>query len=128
MGVLVAMLSAMLLGIPAILLHESGHIVVAWLFGVKVKKVGVSKLGFYTMRESGPYWANLCISFAGPLVNLLLAFALWDALPTFAWVNLVAGVYNLLPIPHSDGKRILALLRQGPETAQVQQARPQMLS
>lgn len=126
MGVLVSMFSAMLLGIPAILLHESGHIVVAWMFGVKVKKVGISKLGLYTMREAGPFWANLCISFAGPLVNLLLAFALWEVLPTFAWVNLVAGVYNLLPIPHSDGKRILNLLREGPVCAPVTQARPQI--
>jgi Zn-dependent protease len=101
----------MFLGIPAMLLHESGHIVVACLCGVKVKKVGLSRIGLYTIREAGPNWANLCISAAGPLVNLLLAIALRDVLPTFAWVNLVAFVFNLLPIPNSDGKRIFGILR-----------------
>ena len=101
----------MALGIPAMLLHESGHIVLARLCGVKVKKVGLSRIGLYTIREAGPNWANLCISAAGPMVNLLLAIALRDVLPTFAWVNLVAFVFNLLPIPNSDGKRIVAILR-----------------
>jgi Zn-dependent protease len=101
----------MLLGIPAMFLHESGHIVVARVCGVKVKKVGISRIGLYTIREVGPNWANLCISAAGPVVNLLLAIALRDVLPTFAWVNLVAFLFNLLPIPNSDGKRIIAILR-----------------
>jgi len=101
----------MLLGIPAMLFHESGHIVVAHLCGVKVKKVGLSRIGLYTIREAGPNWANLCISAAGPLVNLLLAIALRDVLATFALVNVVAFAFNLLPLPNSDGKRIVAILR-----------------
>jgi Zn-dependent protease len=100
----------MLLGIPAMLLHESGHIAIAFLCGVKVKKVGLSRTGLYTVREPGPKWANLCISLAGPLFNLLLAVALREVLPTFAWVNLIACVYNLLPIANSDGRRIMALV------------------
>lgn len=100
----------MLLGIPAMLLHEFGHIALAFLCGVKVKKVGLSHVGLYTVREPGPRWANLCISLAGPLVNLLLAVSLRDLLPTFAWVNLIACVYNLLPIRNSDGRRIVELL------------------
>lgn len=101
----------MLLGIPAMIFHESGHIAVAHVCGVKVKKVGLSRIGLYTIREAGPNWANLCISASGPLVNLLLAIALRDVLPTFAWVNLVAFIFNLLPIRNSDGTRIMAILR-----------------
>jgi stage IV sporulation protein FB len=104
------MLLTMLLGIPAMLLHEFGHIAAALLCGVKVKRVGLSKTGLYTVREPGPRWANLCVSLAGPLFNLLLAVAMRDISPSFAWVNLIACLYNLLPIPHSDGRRILALL------------------
>ena len=111
MTILLTMLYAMLLGIPAMLLHECGHIALARLCGVKVKKVGLSKTGLYTVREPGPRWANLVISAAGPLVNLLLAIALKSVLPSFAWVNLIAFGYNLLPIPNSDGSRILGLLR-----------------
>ncbi|HTV66292.1 MAG TPA: M50 family metallopeptidase [Bryocella sp.] len=100
----------MLLGIPATLLHELGHILAAAMCGVKVKKVGLSRVGLYTVREPGPRWANLCVSLAGPLFNLLLAATLREVAPTFAWVNLMACAYNLLPIPNSDGRRILALL------------------
>lgn len=119
MLVLGSMLFTMLLGIPAMLLHECGHIVVAYLFGVKVKKVGISRMGLYTVREAGPRWANICISAAGPLVNLLLAATLRDVLPTFAWVNAIAFAYNLLPIPSSDGKRIVLLLQEASAEART---------
>lgn len=110
MTALVGIVCVMLMGIPAMILHECGHIGTAFLCGVKVKKVGFSRRGLYTVREAGPKWSNVIISAAGPLVNLLLAIALWNTLTIFAEVNLVACIFNLLPIPHSDGTRILALL------------------
>jgi stage IV sporulation protein FB len=110
MALIYGVLLIMLLGIPATLLHELGHILAALMCGVKVKRIGLSRVGLYTVREPGPRWANLCVSAAGPLFNLVLAVSLRDAAPTFAWVNLIACVYNLLPIPNSDGRRILALL------------------
>lgn len=110
MTVLIAMLAAMLLGLPAMILHEGGHIAAARLCGVKVKKVGISWIGLFVQRESGPRWANVLISFSGPFINLLLAAALWSTMPAFAQVNLFIGVGSLIPLPKSDGKRILALL------------------
>ncbi len=110
MQVLVGIVSTVLLGVVAMAFHEVGHIVVAWLCGVKVKKVGVCWTGVYTMRATGPSWANFLISSAGPLVNLVLAIVLRSWMPHFAWVNLAAAIYNLLPIPNSDGSRILAIL------------------
>ena len=99
-----------LMGIPAMVLHECGHILMAKLCGVKVKRIGFCRTGFYTVRETGPKWANLSISLAGPMMNLLLAIALRDVLPVFAFVNLIAALFNLLPIPQSDGRRILRIL------------------
>jgi Zn-dependent protease len=110
MSLLITMFAAMLMGIPAMFFHECGHIAVALFCGVKIKKVGLSWMGLYTVREAGPRWANLWVSFAGPAVNLVLAFALRNTLPGFAWVNLVAALFNLMPIPNSDGSRILGLL------------------
>jgi len=118
------MLYTMLLGVPAMLLHESGHLSAALLCGVRVKKVGLCKTGLYTVREAGPRWANLFISFAGPMVNLALAIALKTALPVFAWVNLIAFAYNLMPIRNSDGSRILALLRYGTAAVAATNPRP----
>lgn len=124
MSIFLGISFAMLLGIPAMLLHECGHILVALLCGVKVKKVGLSMTGLYTIREPGPRWANLCVSLAGPLVNLVLAVTLRDVQPFFAWVNLIACLYNLLPIPNSDGTRVLALLGYGKTVAGAQKAQP----
>jgi Zn-dependent protease len=124
MSALLSMLYFMALGIPAMLLHETGHIITAVLCGVKVKKVGLSRTGLYTVREAGPRWANLCISLAGPFANLLLALTLRNVLPAFALVNLIACVYNLLPIPNSDGKRILALLQPAKAPAPELKAQP----
>ena len=105
-----AMLSAMLLGLPAMILHECGHITAAHLCGVKVKRIGISWIGLFVQRESGPTWANLLISISGPVINLILASALWCTMPAFAQVNLFVGIGSLFPLPKSDGKRILALL------------------
>ena len=110
MSLLITMFAAMLMGLPAMFFHECGHIGVALCCGVKIKKIGLSWMGLYTVREPGPRWANLCVSFAGPAVNLLLAFVLRNTAPGFAWVNLVAALFNLLPIPNSDGSRILGIL------------------
>ncbi len=124
MTTVLGILYVMSLGIPATLLHECGHISAALLCGVRVKKVGLSITGLYTVREAGPKWANLCISLAGPLTNLILAAILRDTLPTFAWVNLIACVYNLFPIPNSDGSRVLALIRQDTTAAGTSKVRP----
>lgn len=110
MTVMIAMLTAMLLGVPAMILHEGGHLAAAHVCGVKVKKVGISWVGLFIQREPGPRWANLLISLSGPLVNLLLAGALWGSMPGFAQANLFIGIGSLIPLPKSDGNRILALL------------------
>lgn len=115
MSVAIAMLSAMLVGVPAMILHECGHIAAAHLCGVKVKKIGISWIGLFVLREPGPRWANLLISCSGPLVNLLLGAALWNTMPAFAQVNLFVGIGSLVPFPKSDGRRILALLRSAEE-------------
>lgn len=124
MSSLLPILYFMALGIPAMLFHESGHIITAVLCGVKVKKIGLSRIGLYTVREAGPKWANLCISLAGPGANLLLAVTLRNVLPAFALVNLIACAYNLLPISNSDGKRILALLQPAKAIAAEIKAQP----
>jgi Zn-dependent protease len=111
MNILAHMAYVVLLGIPAMALHEGGHVLTALLCGIRVKRVGLCSKGLYTVREPGPRWLNVAVSAAGPLVNLVLAVALWNDMPTFAMVNVVACLYNLLPIANSDGTRILGLLK-----------------
>lgn len=100
-----------LFGLLAMALHEAGHICASLVVGVRVKRVGMGWKGMYTVREAGPPEKNATISLAGPLTNLAL-MAFWPWLPIFGLANFCCGACNLVPIPGSDGKRILKCLRE----------------
>jgi Zn-dependent protease len=100
----------------SLLAHEAGHIVIARAAGVRISAVGLCMRGAYLRRERAQNgMIELCISAAGPLVNLLLAIWLWDPHPVMRWlaqINLALFIINMLPIGSSDGQRILGTLRQ----------------
>lgn len=100
------------LGICALslLLHEAGHVAMAFAWGVKVKRVGISMKGLYIVREKGEPFSNAAIALAGPMVNLLLALIFETAAPEFSLINSALGICNLLPFPGSDGRRAIAVL------------------
>jgi Zn-dependent protease len=101
------------IGLLVILLHEVGHLTAALALGINVKRIGVSWKGIYIVREAGPALANMITTLAGPLLNLLLAFA-WPAshvsTSVFTSLNLIFGLTNLMPISGSDGQRAFTLL------------------
>ncbi len=98
----------------SVLAHEIGHAVIACRHGVKVKAIGMSIKGGYTVRErSTDIRTERLITLAGPLVNLALciAFARFND-RTSAWVafaNFLLAASNLVPIGPTDGKRLLQL-------------------
>jgi len=110
-----------LMGLSIIGLHEAAHVASAMMFGLNIKRMGVSWKGPYIVRESGSPGANLTTTLAGPLFNLLLV-ALWPVAPDFALTNLVFGLANLLPYGGSDGYRAWKIIRlaQAPVSATAQ--------
>ncbi len=101
--------------IASLLLHEVGHVLAAIALGVPVREFGLCWRGAYNRRaRSGRQRTEILISLAGPLTNLFLAFPL-HYLPVIgrqlALCNLMLCVVNLLPIPSSDGLRILRSIR-----------------
>lgn len=97
--------------ILCLLLHEVGHMLTAVALGVPVREFGLCARGAYTRRaHSGRRRTEILISFSGPLMNLFLAFPS-HYLPVIgnqlALYNLILCFVNLLPIPSSDGQRIL---------------------
>lgn len=107
------------LGIIAMLLHESGHLLAALIIGVRIKNVGMRwNKGLYTVREQGSPLQNLLIAAAGPLTNILLTLAApWS--PLFGLANFCYAIANALPIEGSDGYRIAQCWKQlrSPQTA-----------
>ncbi len=95
-------------GVLAMFLHESGHLVAAFALGVRVKTVGLRWKGLYTVREAGTPAENILISLAGPSTNLLLML-LWPLSENFFLANLCYAAFNLLPIEGSDGERVMRL-------------------
>lgn len=104
-----------ILVIASLLLHEVGHMLAAVALGVPVREFGLTWRGAFNRRaHSGRRRTEILIAFAGPLANLLLAFPL-HYVPVIgnqvALCNLMLCIVNLLPIPSSDGLRILRNLR-----------------
>jgi Zn-dependent protease len=104
-----------------VLLHELGHSVVAQRFGIRVLDITLWPLGGLARMSDIPQDSRTeaTIAIAGPAVNIGLALlslpvlVLTAASPVvgfvfwFFWMNLVLGVFNLLPAFPMDGGRIL---------------------
>ncbi len=122
---LLALATALLL-FGSVLLHELGHSFAAIAQGVKVRSITLFLLGGVASieRESTTARGALIVAAAGPLVSLLLAAGLIAAshgathlspplgamVSQLAELNLVLGLFNLLPGLPLDGGLILKAL------------------
>lgn len=110
-------LTALLFG--SILLHELGHSVIARRRRVPIEGIELHLFGGVAKMTAPPRSPadEIAIAIAGPLVSLALAavflagtFALGASAPTWmAWiggVNLLLGLFNLLPALPMDGGRV----------------------
>ena len=105
----------------SILLHEFGHVLVAQAMGIRVPGITLMMFGGISEMEHMPdsRYGELRVAIAGPVVSFALAGALLllaskTSSPNVAvfgeWlgrVNLVLGIFNLLPAFPMDGGRVL---------------------
>ncbi len=104
----------------SVLAHEFGHAWASRWFGIRTHKIALNILGggAYIDHEARKAWPDFAIAAAGPLVTFLVGLApliparllhLHVGLPTFAFVglNLLIGVFNLIPVYPMDGGRML---------------------
>lgn len=92
--------------IAAVVVHECGHLFVCKLFRSKIHSIQFRLLGAVIITESLPIWQQILCAFAGPGTGLLLIFTR-KLFPQLAICACVQSVYNLLPLKHLDGGRIL---------------------
>ncbi len=121
---LVAIISALLF-FSSLILHELAHSLVARAGGVPVSKITLFLLGGVSQMEDEPHSAGkeFVMAFAGPATSLLIGalsfivgyvlrgqgapWWIWSPLGYLAIVNLLLGVFNLLPGFPLDGGRVL---------------------
>ncbi len=108
-GHLAAGLMLGLLTLASLLLHECGHLLAARASGIKIREIGFCLRGSYIRREPACMpLDDAVIALSGPLVNALIAAALWTVPGIGHWLaiyNLVLVASNLVPLPGSDGRR-----------------------
>ena len=106
--------SNVLLTVLSSLLHESGHLLVMTSVGNKPKAVRFEITGMNIIRQPDTAISiknEMLIALGGPLVNLilllisviLLCFCEDENIMTFACVNLILMIFNLLPVKGLDG-------------------------
>jgi Zn-dependent protease len=112
-----------------LLLHELGHGLVARRFGIRVLDITLWPLGGMARMSEMPESSRVegLIAAAGPAVNFVLAalaLPVWALLSAFdvglpllpdlsgyfILINLVLGIFNLVPAFPTDGGRILRAL------------------
>lgn len=116
-----------------VVLHEFGHALTAKRFNINTRDITIYPIGGIASLERMPEkpGQELLVAFAGPAVNIVIAFALWvymwsmDAMPTMAMLenagnmqdlpfvfnlftaNIALVVFNLIPAFPMDGGRVL---------------------
>ncbi|MDQ3896003.1 MAG: site-2 protease family protein, partial [Actinomycetota bacterium] len=118
-GVLI--LVFMVVGGLSILLHELGHATAQRSFGAH-PRITLTGFGGYTLGPVQPRGRSLVVTLAGPLAGFLAAVVgvalsrvvtsdsqiVQTALDDLVWVNVLWGVFNLLPILPLDGGHLAA--------------------
>jgi Zn-dependent protease len=102
-------LIVIIIEISAIVIHECGHALAAWIFRFRCIGIGIGILGPY-VRVFGNHRhkENAIVALAGPGANCLAGGILATfGLPITGLLVAGVGVVNLLPFPGSDGLKVI---------------------
>ena len=102
-----------LLCIGALLIHETGHIIMTYTLGEEISILKILPFGLScTLKNQSKITTNKMIKIliAGPAVNIITAGLALKWTPQFATINTIIALINLVPIGELDGKRILNIV------------------
>ena len=100
--------------VVSLLIHELGHATAAVFFDVPVYRIGLKFVGAYTHRKHARRPIHdVIITACGPLASLLMILASLIVPRVGVWLaewNFAIVALNLIPLPGTDGYRILKTL------------------
>ena len=99
----------------ALFLHELGHILMIYHLKEKISVFYLIPFGFSCrLKNQSKIRKNkiLKIILAGPVMSFTVAGLVFLWTKEFALVNLIIGIFNLIPIGNLDGGRIFRILMQ----------------
>lgn len=100
----------------AVFMHEMGHLFCMWAIDTSPKSVRLIPASVQITRSIGSsYKKDVAVALCGPIVNLILFLSLYfnylafsnKATLYYALLNLIIGVFNLLPVKGLDGGTVL---------------------
>lgn len=100
--------------VVSLLVHELGHATAAALLAVPVYRIGLKFVGAYIHRKHATRPIHdVIITASGPLASLFLTVGSFFVPKVGVWLaewNFAIVVLNLIPLPGTDGYRILKTL------------------
>lgn len=103
----------------AVFIHETGHLFAMWVTECAPKRIRLIPASVQIVRSFSikPH-GEIAIALCGPLANLVLFLTLFlnylsfgnETVLNFALLNLIIGIFNLLPVCGLDGGTILTEL------------------
>ena len=100
----------------AVLLHETGHLLAMWIIGTPPKSIRLIPASVQITRSiSSRYKNDIIVALSGPLVNFALFLTLYinylifdnEGILYYSLINLIVGLFNLLPVTGLDGGTVL---------------------
>ena len=101
--------SSFLFCLAALMIHELGHIITIYVLKEKISVFYILPFGFCCRirNQNKVTDKNMVkILLAGPATSICVAGLLFFWTTEFAFVNLIVGFFNLLPISSLDGGRL----------------------
>lgn len=115
-------LSFVLIAFGSVLLHELGHALMARHLRIPVAGIELHFFGGAAKLMAPPRTPGdeIAVAAAGPAVSfalgglgmVLAALTDWQVFTLLGWINLIMGLFNLLPALPMDGGRIFRALMQ----------------
>ncbi len=100
----------------AVTMHEAGHLFAMWLLESTPKSIRLIPASVQITRSICTKYKNdILIALAGPAVNFALSLTLYinhlafknETVLYYSLINLIVGVFNLLPVTGLDGGTVL---------------------